>query len=182
MIIQPQNNIKPTTTRPELEATQTAYGSIPNLYLGMSNSASMLKLYLCFNKTLAKFGDLSPIEQQVAYLTFSVENNCIYCVSAHSALALLAKMPKEILIELRERRPLSDPKLNAVKTLSLAIQRQQGRVSKEQLDVFLSAGFNHSQVFEIITILAQITMSNYFNHIAETPLDEMFKPVAWEGY
>jgi hypothetical protein len=30
------------------------------------------------------------------------------------------------------------------------------------------------------TILAQKTMSNYFNHIAATPLDDKFSAMAWE--
>ncbi len=135
---------------------------------------------MTFNEILAAHGALSAIEQQVAYLTFSTENGCTYCVGAHSALANMAKMPKEILAELRDQKPLSDPKLNAVRALSLAIMEKRGWVSDEELEAFLAAGFEQTHVLEILTILAQKTMSNYFNHIADTPLDDMFKPVAWE--
>jgi hypothetical protein len=36
-------------------------------------------------------------------------------------------------------------------------------------------------VLEILPILAQKTMSNYFNHLAHPPLDDMIEPVAWEA-
>ena len=36
------------------------------------------------------------------------------------------------------------------------------------------------QVLEIILGLAQKVMSNYINHVAETPVDEPFQRFAWE--
>ena len=76
---------------------------IPNLYAGMANSPAMLKIYLKFNETMAEFAHLTPVEQQVAYLSVSAENGCTYCDGAHSALATMAQMPENILAELRAK-------------------------------------------------------------------------------
>ena len=170
----------PSAVKPELEAAQKKFGTIFNLYRGMADSPAMLKVYMAFNEVLGEHGQLTPIEQQVAYLTFSAENGCTYCVGAHSALANMVKMPTEILSQLRDQQALSDPKLDAVRNLSLAILEKRGWVSDEELETFASAGFEQTHVLEILTILAQKTMSNYFNHLARTPLDDMFKPVAWQ--
>jgi len=140
----------------------------------------MLKLYLNFAQQLAEYGQLTPVEQQVAYLSISAENGCTYCVGAHSVLASMVDIPEDTLAQLRTQQPLSDPKLNAVRNLSLALIKHRGRVPDNELDDFVSAGFNQSHVLEVITILAQKTMSNYFNHIAKTPLDEQFSAMAWE--
>lgn len=35
------------------------------------------------------------------------------------------------------------------------------------------------QVLEVILVLSQKVMSNYINHIAETPVDEPFRKFAW---
>jgi len=170
----------PSDAREQLEGAKTKLGFIPNLYAGMANSPAMLKIYLNFAEQLAEFGQLTPVEQQVAYLSISAENGCIYCVGAHSVLASMVDIPKDTLAELRTQQPLSDPKLNAVRNLSLALIKYRGWLPDNELDDFIEAGFNQSHVLEVITILAQKTMSNYFNHIAKTPLDDQFASMAWE--
>ncbi|SET43419.1 hypothetical protein SAMN04487962_109135 [Marinobacter segnicrescens] len=42
------------------------------------------------------------------------------------------------------------------------------------------AGYGQQQVLEVILGVAQKTMSNYVNHIAETPIDEPFKKFEWK--
>ena len=169
----------PESVKPELETAQATYGTIPNLYRGLANAPAALKMYLAFNKTLAEFASLSPIEQQVVYLTVSAENGCTYCVGAHSVLAGMAKIPDEILSELREQRPLSDPKLNALRNFTLVEMEHRGWVPEQALSEFLDAGYDQRHIIEVITILAQKTMSNYYNHLAQTPLDDMFQSMEW---
>lgn len=170
----------PPAVKPELEAAQKAYGSVPNLYRAMATNPATLKVYLGFNQALQDHGCLSPIEQQVVYLTSSTENHCTYCVAAHSALAGMAEVPAQTITELREKAPLSDSKLNALRSFTLAVIEHRGWVSAEHLQQFASAGFEQCHVLEVLTILAQKTLSNYFNHIAETPLDSMFESQAWQ--
>jgi AhpD family alkylhydroperoxidase len=169
----------PADAREQLEGAQAKLGFIPNLYAGMANSPAMLKIYLNFAEQLAQFGELTPVEQQVAYLTISAENGCIYCVGAHSVLASMVDIPEDTLAELRAQQPLSNPKLNAVRNLALALIKHRGWLPENELDDFTTAGFNQSHLLEVITILGQKTMSNYFNHIAQTPLDEQFSAMEW---
>ena len=171
----------PDSVKSELQAAEKAVGTIPNLYRGLANSPAALKIYLKFNQTLKEHGSLTPVEQQVVYLTASAENGCTYCVGAHSTLASMANIPNDTLKELREQRELSDPKLNALRNFTLEELEQRGWVSEQAISDFEAAGYDHRHVLEVITILAQKTISNYFNHIAQTPLDEMFKSMEWES-
>jgi len=171
----------PQAVRPELEAAAAAYGSIPNLYRGFATAPATLKVYLAFNELLKEHGHLSPVEQQVVYLTVSAENGCTYCVGAHSVLADMAKTPEEILTGLREQRPLADPKLNALRNFTLALMAHRGWVPNEDISAFAAAGYDRRHLLEVLTILAQKTLSNYYNHIAQTPLDEMFQSQAWDA-
>jgi uncharacterized peroxidase-related enzyme len=170
----------PESVKPELEAAQEAYGTIPNLYRGLATAPAALKMYLTFNKIMGEFAYLTPVEQQVVYLAVSAENGCTYCVGAHSVLAGMAEIPEVTLQELREQRPLSDPKLNALRNFALAELENRGWVSEEAINEFTAAGYDQRHVLEVITILAQKTLSNYYNHIAQTPLDDMFKSMEWE--
>ena len=170
----------PETVKPELEAAQKAYGSIPNLYRGFANNPATLKIYLAFNEALQKHGCLSPVEQQVVYLTASAENGCNYCVGAHSVLAGMSNMPELTLQELREQKSLSDQKFNALRTITLSVMEHHGWVAEQDIVDFQKAGYAQAHYLEVLTILAQKTLSNYYNHIAQTPLDAMFESQIWE--
>ncbi len=169
----------PDAAKPELKAAEKAFGSIPNLYRGFATSPATLKIYLSFNKILQEYDYLTPVEQQVVDLTISTENECDYCVGAHSVLAGMAKMPEPTLTELREQRPISDPKLDTLRRFTLSVMTCRGWVPEQELTGFQAVGYDQRHVLEILTILAQKTLINYYNHIAHTPLDEMFMSQEW---
>ena len=170
----------PEAVKPELEAAQKAFGSIPNLYRGLATNPATLKMYLKLSEVLKEYGCLSPIAQQVVYLTVSAENGCTYCVAAHSVLAQMIKIPEQTLTELRDEKELSDPKLNALRRFTLSVMEHRGRVPESDMADFEAAGYNECHVLEVLTILAQKTISNYFNHNAATPLDAMFEGQVWQ--
>ena len=170
----------PEAVKPDLEAAQKAYGAVPNLYRGFATNPATLKIYLAFNDHLQQHGTLSPIEQQVVYLTVSAKNGCTYCVGAHSVLADMSNMPAATVEELRNRTALTDAKLNALRKFTLSVMEHRGWVPETDLADFAQAGYNESHVLEVLTIIAQKTISNYFNHIAQTPLDDMFAGRTWK--
>ncbi|NND60361.1 MAG: carboxymuconolactone decarboxylase family protein, partial [Gammaproteobacteria bacterium] len=47
----------------------------------------------------------------------------------------------------------------------------RGYVSDEDIAAFRDAGYGDEHIAEIVTIMAQKTISNLFNHIHETELD-----------
>jgi uncharacterized peroxidase-related enzyme len=169
----------PEAVRQELQAAQKAYGSIPNLYRGLANAPAALKVYLGMNEALSEHGHLSPVEQQVVYITVSAENGCTYCVGAHSVLADMVGMPEQTLMELRERRPLADSRLEVLRNFTLSLMEHRGWVPEPDIAEFEAAGYDQRHLLEVLTILAQKTLSNYYNHIAQTPLDPMFEARAW---
>ena len=78
-----------------LAAVQKGYGFIPNLLGVMATSPALVAAYA----TLASLFDttsLSPSERQTVLLTTSYENNCEYCVAAHSAIAGMQKVPANV--------------------------------------------------------------------------------------
>jgi uncharacterized peroxidase-related enzyme len=171
----------PETVKHELKTAEKAFGSIPNLYRGLANAPATLKIYLGFNELLKEYAHLSPIEQQVVYITVSAENGCNYCVGAHSVLANMANIPQQTLTELRNQRPLSDPKLDSLRRFTLSVMAHQGWVPEQDIADFRAAGYDQRHLLEVLTILAHKTLSNYYNHIAQTPLDDMFQSQTWES-
>lgn len=70
---------------------------------------------------------------------------------------------------------LNDQKLQALRLFTEAMLDKRGRVTDSDLQAFFDAGYNKRQVLEVILGIAQKTMSNYTNAVADTPVDEPFK-------
>ena len=169
----------PEKSKPLLEASQQAMGMIPGLHAVMAESPSVLNAYQTLHR-LAQETSFDKDELNVVWLTINVENDCHYCVPAHTGIARMMDVSDAIIAALRDEQPLPGEKLEALRTFTLAVMNKQGNVSKQDLDAFYNAGYEHRQVLEVILVLSQKVMSNYINHIAETPVDEPFKKFEWK--
>ena len=56
----------------------------------------------------------------------------------------------------------------------------RGWMDEPAMQVFYAAGYTPENVLDVLVGIAQKTLSNFTNHIAQTPLDEAFKAYAWE--
>lgn len=169
----------PAEARPILENAQKEMGMVPNLYGVMSESPNVLKAYKQLSE-LFTTSSLNADEVTVVWQTVNVENACHYCVPAHTAIAQMMNVSEEITQALRDEKPLADKKLEALRQFTLAMVRERGNPDKSTLNAFFEAGYKHQQVLDVILGIAMKTLSNYSNHVAQTPLDDPFKPLAWE--
>lgn len=169
----------PEASKAMLADSAKAFGMIPNLHRAMAESPELLEAYKHLH-TLFLNTSFTATEQNIIWLTINVEHACHYCVPAHTAIAHSMKVDPEVIEALRQARPLGDAKLEALRVFTLEMVRQRGDVSHEQVDAFLAAGYSRKQVLEILLGVAQKVMSNYLNHIVETPIDEPFKKFAWQ--
>ncbi len=170
----------PENSRDILESTQKKFGFIPNLFGVLAESPAALEGYATIGDAFSR-SSLSPAEQQVVLLATSFDNGCTYCMAAHSAVATMVKVGEEVVQALRNGKPIPDERLEALRIFTSSIVEKRGWVTQENIQSFLAAGFNKAQVLEVITGVAQKTLSNTTNHIAHTPLDEAFQPFSWEA-
>lgn len=161
-----------------IKAVNAAYGFLPNLIATLGNSPAAVQAYASVSGAF-EGSSLSPVEQQVVLLTTSVENECHYCVAAHTAVAQMVGASGDVVSALRAGESLADPRLEALRALTLSIVRNRGWVSQPEIQGFIDAGFAKEQVLDVVTGVTQKTLSNYANHLAETPLDDNFAPFAW---
>lgn len=71
-------------------------------------------------------------------------------------------------------------RLGALSTVARRLVESRGWLDDGEVAAFLEAGFDEAQLLEVITALAMKTLSNYTNHLAETPPDPPFRKTAWE--
>ncbi len=170
----------PEKSRPILKSIQKSFKFIPNLFGVFANSPVLLEGYVGLEKIFDK-GSLTAEERQIILLAASVENDCGYCIAAHSTvLKAFLHAPAEVVSAVRANQPVSDPKLAALTALTREIVGQRGHVRAEVIDNFLAAGYRKDQVLEVLIGVALKTMSNYLDHISHTELDPAFQSEAIE--
>lgn len=168
----------PEGSKELLENSQKAYGMIPGLHGVLAGAPGILEAYQTLHQLFAD-SSFNDEELTVVWQTINVEHACHYCVPAHTGIAKMMKVDDAITEALRNETPLENPKLEALRTMTLSIVRNRGHVTQEELNTFYSAGYEERQLLEIILGLSQKTISNYVNHIANTPVDAGFQKFAW---
>jgi alkylhydroperoxidase family enzyme len=152
---------------------------IPGLHGVLAGSPGILKAYQTLHELFVN-SSFNEEELTVVWQTINVEHECHYCVPAHTGIAGMMKVDEAITAALRDRTPLANPKLESLRDMTLVIVRNRGQVSSEELQAFYEAGYDERQVLEIILGLSQKVISNYTNHIANTPVDAAFQKFAWK--
>lgn len=166
----------PDKSKPLLKAAKDKFGFLPNMLGEFAESPAVLEGYLKLNEIVGKT-DFSPKEQQLIILTVSVENKCHYCSAVHSTvLKKQLNVDGDTVDAVRNSEPLTDAKLNALVTYTRKAVRQRGFLEEHEVQAFLDAGYSKGQAMEVNLIIALKTISNYTNHLANTPLDEAFQP------
>jgi alkylhydroperoxidase family enzyme len=168
----------PEGSKPILEGAVKNMGTIPSLYAVMAESPEILKAYTQLNEAFTATS-FNAEELTVVWQTINVEHECHFCVPAHTAIAHSMKVDADLTEALRNEQPMPTPKLQALHDLTLSIVRTRGNPTEAELEAFYAAGYAPKQVLEIILGLSQKVISNYVNHVAKTPVDEMFAPYAW---
>jgi len=170
----------PDDAQQALQAAKDGFGFVPNLIGIMAEAPSVAKGYLALHEKVSD-SSLSPVEQQIVLLTVSFENGCDYCMAAHSGGGKQAGMEDATLDALRNGKAIPDARHEALRRFTRAVVRERGWVDHADIEAFLDAGYERRQLLEVLLGVSMKTLSNYVNHIAETPLDEPLSDFAWSA-
>ena len=170
----------PEASQALLKESQKSFGMIPNLHAVMAEAPGLLEGY---QKLHALFLETSFTDEEVTVVwqTINVEHACHYCVPAHTGIAKSMEVDDRIIDALRDKTPLPTDKLEALRDFTLSVVRDRGEVNDEAVKAFLAAGFEKRHILEVILGLSQKVMSNYTNHLANTPVDKPFKKFEWHA-
>lgn len=169
----------PAASVPLIEKTERAYGFLPNLIATFAEAPATAEGYLSIGSIFDKTS-FSPSERQVVLLAASRVNECHYCLAAHTVVAGMQQVPRDVVDAIREDRPIADAKLEALRRFTVAVVEKRGWVDDADIESFAAAGYGNQQVLEVVLGVAMKTISNYTNHVAETPLDDAFAAEAWQ--
>lgn len=147
---------------------EKALGFVPNLYATYAHSENALGNYLTFANAKTT---LKAKEKEVVNLAVSQANNCLYCLSAHTAIGKMNGFTDEQILELRAGKASFDAKLDALARLAKNITEKRGATDAQVLNNFFAAGWTKENLIDTIVLVGDKTISNYINNTTEIPID-----------
>lgn len=155
------------------DSVQEKWGFVPNLVEQLVTSPETARLYL-EGSEIVDAGVLTEEEQNAVKLTVSTANGCNYCRSAHRAIGKQAGTPPADLHRIDSGELPSDDRLATLVEATRLVMDERGWLDADQLRMLEARGVDRRQLYEIISIVALKTISNYVNHIAGTEVDPEF--------
>lgn len=169
----------PEESKDQLKSLQKRYGNIPNLFGVLAEAPIAVEAYDMLGNLLMK-SSFTPTERHVVWFTINAYHDCHYCMAAHTFLAKGEKVSEDVIETARAVGSYNDSKLEALRIFTLNLVENRGWTSAEDLEAFIAAGFTKQKVFEILVVIAHKVLSNYTNHIVNTPVDDVFKQFTWQ--
>jgi uncharacterized peroxidase-related enzyme len=169
----------PAASADILKGVQKAWGFVPNLHRVLAESPAALEAYTTL-WDIAEKTSFTPVERNVAYLSIIYENECTYCMAGHTNLSRMAKVNEDAIAAVRDGRPIADAKLEALRHFAALVTRNRGVVSQADVESFKAAGYSNQAILDVLVLAATKLISNYTNHLAQTPLDGFMKGAEWK--
>jgi len=170
----------PAAAQESLQHSLDNYKFLPNLHAVMAEAPPLLKAYKALANLYAQTS-MSVLERQIVLLSINYYHDCHYCMAAHSMLATMEKMPEDVLEALRTGAPLQDAKLEALRNFATQMADKRGWVTDADVAAFKAHGYTDETVLEIVLAVGYKVLSNYTNHLKETPVDEPFAKFEWDS-
>lgn len=159
----------PEASKPLLDAIHKQMGKVPHLMSTLAHSPSALGGYLQLAESLSK-GSLTPKVRESLAIAIAGKNHCDYCASAHTFIGKNTGL-SETELSLNLTGHSEDKDLQTLLQFALNAIDTQGNVTDSTLQQVKDAGFSDSDITEVVAHIGMNTLTNIFNHIAQTKND-----------
>jgi uncharacterized peroxidase-related enzyme len=143
-------------------------GFVPNIYASLAHSETALGNFLDFGNAKTSF---SAKEKEVINLAVSQVNECIYCLSAHTAIGKMNGFTEDQILELRAGKASFDTKLDALAKFARNVAINRGAATEEAVANFYGQGYTKGSLADATLLIGEITITNYFHRITEVAVD-----------
>ena len=147
---------------------QKGLGFVPNLYAYFAKSETALADYIALQN---RKSTLRVKEREVINLVTSQINGCRYCQSAHTVLGKMNGFTDEQVLEIRKGTATFDSKLDALAKFTASVVENRGRATEESKEAFFEAGYNESNMIDVIIVIGDKIISNYIHNLTGFEID-----------
>ncbi|KFJ92870.1 alkylhydroperoxidase [Pseudomonas sp. 1-7] len=150
---------------------KASIGMIPNTHVTIGSNAPAVLVGILAHDAALKASSLSPREVEAINLVVSQTTGCGYCLAAHTALGKMAGFTVEQTKKLRTGSYDEDTKLDALVRFARKLLTTSGEVPDATLTDIRAAGYNDTQLVEIMSAMGGIFLYNLINRVAAPVLD-----------
>lgn len=143
-------------------------GFVPNLYASYAHSETALGDYLTLQN---RKSTLSAKEKEVINLAVSQVNECVYCLSAHTAIAKMNGFTDDQILELRSGEASFDIKLNALAVFVKNSVVNRSKPDRDVLEGLFAVGYSKANLIDILMVIGDKTISNFLHGTTQIPVD-----------
>ena len=143
-------------------------GFVPNLYAAYAYNDTALGDYLALQN---RKSTLSAKEREVINLVVSQVNECIYCLSAHTALGKMNGFSDEQILEIRSGEASFDEKIDALARFVRNITINRSKPDAEVVENLFAAGYTKANLIDILLVIGDKVISNFLHGTTQVPVD-----------
>lgn len=144
-------------------------GMVPNFLKVFANSPTALKAFLGLH-SIANEGSLDLQTKERIALALAEKNACEYCVSAHTAIGSKAGL-SESEIKANRAGSSNDNKAAVAVKFARLLAEHNGEVTNSEIEAVRNAGFNESDMVEIITHVGMNILTNILGKASRVDID-----------
>jgi len=152
-----------------LDGVKAKLGTVPNMTKVMVNSPAVLEAYLGFSGALAGGHLNSKLREKIALFS-AQENQCDYCLSAHTAIGKMVGLHHEEIVGSQKGEGATDQE-NAALAFVRHLLDTKGHATEAEIDGLKAVGFTDGDIAELIAHVALNVFTNYFNVAAAVDID-----------
>ena len=152
-----------------LEAIQNQLGMVPNFLRVFAHSPDALKAFLGLHH-IANHGSLDAATRERIALALAQQNECEYCLSAHTAIGRKAGL-NSAEIEANRTGTSQDAKATVAIKFARALVEHKGEITNAELQSMRDAGFSEADIVEVITHVGMNILTNILGKASRVDID-----------
>jgi len=163
------NETANTDQRSLLDAIQSQLGMVPNFLRVFAHSPDALKAFLGLYH-IAGHGSLEGATRERIAVALAQQNECEYCLSAHTAIGRKAGL-NGAEIEANRAGTSQDAKAAVAVGFARALVEHKGEVTHTELQAMRDAGFSEADIVEVITHVGMNVLTNILAKASRVSID-----------
>lgn len=158
----------PEDLRERIIAVEEKSGFIPNVFVGIAQRPDEMRAFFDFHDSLMdrETPGLSKADREMIVVATSAENDCLYCVVAHGAIARIRSKNPYISDQLATdwRKADLDERQHAIISVAVKLASRPSEIVDADLDLLRTQGLSEDDVYDVGAITAFFSMSNRLVH------------------
>src|SRR4051794_39429306 len=168
----------PAPLRERFDEVEERSGFLPNVFAALSYRPVEASAFFAMHDALMdkETPGLSKADRELIVVATSAENDCLYCVVAHGAVARIRSkdpyLADQVAVD-RRKAPLS-PRMHAVLEVAVRLALRPADVTAADLAGLHEHGLTEEDVWDVGAIVSFFALSNRLAHWAAIPPNEEF--------